>query len=506
MAKMFSRGRQSYHLIDAGAGVGSLTAAWIEELCKHRPASLHVTVFETDPLMLDYLRSTIDLCAAYCHSQDVSFFGEIRGGDFIETTGRLLAGNLFSNPARYDCAIMNPPYRKINSDSETRLMLREVGIESTNLYTAFLALVSRLLIDGGELVAITPRSFCNGPYFRPFREEFLREMALSHITVFESRKQAFRDDEVLQENLIFRAVKGGVRTNVVITSLEGPEDNAPSMREIPFQQVVQPGDPNSFIHITTDNLSHQLGQQMAQFTKTLEDLGIAVSTGRVVDFRVSEFLRGQPGNNTAPLIYPTHLSGGRVEWPKQGIRKPNALEIADETLDWLVPDGNYVLVKRFSSKEERRRVVATLYQKAELASSRLGFENHLNYYHCNGGGMPLSLAKGLAVFLNSTLVDTHFRNFNGHTQVNATDLRSFKYPSREALETLGSRIKDTVLDQAGFDRLVEEVLMAKSPNAKIPIQAKNKIAESLLVLKALDLPKSAAERAFCSNPTVFTQS
>ena len=55
---------------------------------------------------------------------------------------------------------------------------------------------------------------------------------------------------------------------------------------------------------------------------------------------------------------------------------------------------------------------------------RAGFENHLNYFHENGEGLPLDLAKGLAAFLNSDAVDQYFRIFSGHTQVNATDLRN----------------------------------------------------------------------------------
>ena len=51
--------------------------------------------------------------------------------------------------------------------------------------------------------------------------------------------------------------------------------------------------------------------------------------------------------------------------------------------------------------------------------------------------MPEPLARGLAVFLSTTAVDESFRRFNGHTQVNATDLKLMKYPSRDALIQLG---------------------------------------------------------------------
>lgn len=47
------------------------------------------------------------------------------------------------------------------------------------------------------------------------------------------------------------------------------------------------------------------------------------------------------------------------------------------------------------------------------------------------------MARGLAAFLNMTIVDQFFRQFNGHTQVNATDLRSLRYPEAHELEALG---------------------------------------------------------------------
>ena len=67
----------------------------------------------------------------------------------------------------------------------------------------------------------------------------------------------------------------------------------------------------------------------------------------------------------------------------------------------------------------------------------LGFENHLNLFHENKRGLPQQLARGLAVFLNTSAVDENFRRFNGHTQVNATDLKIMKYPSRDTLIALG---------------------------------------------------------------------
>ena len=148
-----------------------------------------------------------------------------------------------------------------------------------------------------------------------------------------------------------------------------------------------------------------------------------------------------------------------MEWPNGRTRKPNALALGPGADDLLVPAGHYVLVKRFSAKEEPRRVMAAVYDPARVPADRVAFENHLNYYHLRGAGLPATAARGLAAFLNSTLVDSYFRQFSGHTQVNATDLRSLRYPAWDRLVTLGRRIGKSFPAQEEMDRLVDEVVL-----------------------------------------------
>jgi adenine-specific DNA-methyltransferase len=116
------------------------------------------------------------------------------------------------------------------------------------------------------------------------------------------------------------------------------------------------------------------------------------------------------------------------------------------------------LTKRFSAKEERRRIVAAVYDPARVTATQVAFENHVNYFHTRGGGLPAALAKGLAAYLNSSPVDIYFRQFSGHTQVNASDLRSLPYPTRSVLIVLGRRVGKCFPAQEELDRLVDEVL------------------------------------------------
>jgi adenine-specific DNA-methyltransferase len=165
-------------------------------------------------------------------------------------------------------------------------------------------------------------------------------------------------------------------------------------------------------------------------------------------------LRLEPETGTVPLIYPAHFSAGYVEYPI-ATKKHQAVAVTEKTAALLVPNEHYVLTKRFSSKEEKKRIVAVIWNANKIKSSSVGFENHLNYYHQQGRGLDLTLARGLAIYLNSSLVDGFFRLFNGHTQVNATDLRNLKYPSLEQLLLLGSEIGEIFPTQREIDELVD---------------------------------------------------
>jgi adenine-specific DNA-methyltransferase len=461
MASLFTKEWPNLRLLDAGAGSGILTAAFVRRLClaEHKPKSISITAYELDDTLVGPLRHTLSESQIECERIGIQFTATVRNEDFISAAASILRADLFSQELpRFNAAIVNPPYRKLRSDSKARLWLRSVGIETSNFYTGFVGLIIKLLDKGGELVAITPRSFCNGPYFKPFRATLLQSMALRQLHLFESRTAAFRKDSVLQENIILHAVKGEKQTQeVVISSSSGGPSDPVSSRRASYSEVVSPKDTERFIHVTLND-EHTLAKTAASsLTATLDDLGLTVSTGRVVDFRARDFLRQDPGPDTAPLIYSCHFNGGVVDWPKLNSKKPNAIVIDDKTRDLLVPAGIYVLVKRFSSKEERRRLVACVYDSARIPSEKAGFENHLNYFHVRGRGLSRDLARGLAAFLNSTIIDAYFRQFSGHTQVNATDLRQLNYPTRNELERLGRKIQSHAR-QDDLDRILETEL------------------------------------------------
>jgi len=462
MAGMFREERDELRILDPGAGIGSLTSALVAAIAgRSRPVkSLHATLYEVDRLLVDELRLVMAACEQLCNEGGVHFEYDIYTDDFIEETASALVTPMTRTlAAEYDCIILNPPYRKLSSDTPTRRILSRAGIEVNNLYSAFLSLAARLLKNDGELVAITPRSFCNGPYFKAFRYDFFSRVSLRAMHIYESRSHAFRNDEVLQENIIFYGVKTHVQApEVLISTSFGPHDPNTHVHAVPFREVMHAGDQELVVHVVTDKAARSAATVVRQLRCGVPDLNLTVSTGRVVDFRAASFLRPAEDDTTVPLIYPFNLEDGLVVWPKAHSKKPTAIVACDCTKDLLIPGECYVVVKRFSAKEERKRIVAAIYDPSAIPYASVGFENHLNYFHIRGHGLPMALARGLAAYLNSTVADSYFRNFNGHTQVNAQDLRHFRYPTQEQLLKLSELVGESISDENVIDQHLHEML------------------------------------------------
>ncbi len=460
MSSMFEAAPRRVRILDPGAGTGVLFAACLETLISKadHPESIEVVAYETDSAVMPYLEETMERCRSLCVSGGIDFHGIIRAEDFVSAATTEINDPLFHIPGvRFTHAILNPPYKKMNSRTAMSKMLYSSGIEVANLYAVFVWLSMLLLEQGGQLVAITPRSFCNGPYFRKFRTTFMRMMSLKRIHLFESRKKAFGDDNVLQENVIYHAGRESQKPeSILISSSGGLDFDKARLLAVPYSRVIHPRDRDMFVHLDANETEVCASERMECLGSSLGDLGLSVSTGRVVDFRAREHLRQTPQPGTVPLIYPCHFSDGFIKRSVEAGRKPNAIRLTAETSTLFVESGFYVLTKRFSSKEQRRRVMAAVFDPARFDASFVGFENHLNYYHEGGRCLQADLAKGLALYLNSTMVDRYFRLFSGHTQVNAADLRKMPYPTREQILRLGRAVDDAMPDQETIDVIMEK--------------------------------------------------
>jgi len=86
LASMVSATERTIRLLDAGAGVGSLSAAVVAALLakRHPPRQIEVTAFEIDPLLVPFLEQTLEVCRQHCESAGVEFAGQTIVADFVE--------------------------------------------------------------------------------------------------------------------------------------------------------------------------------------------------------------------------------------------------------------------------------------------------------------------------------------------------------------------------------------------------------------------------------------
>jgi adenine-specific DNA-methyltransferase len=228
------------------------------------------------------------------------------------------------------------------------------------------------------------------------------------------------------------------------------------VHDVERTRVLSPCDPNAVLHLPASANDLRIMDIFASWRDSLATYGLDVSTGPVVPFRAEEFLRATKSKTTVPMLWLQHVLPGRIEWPLSGgFRKPEHIE-RNAPAKLLVKNRTYVLLRRFSAKEDARRLVAAPYLCDSIRAAMLGFENHLNFIHQKRGELEGSDARSLSAVLNSTLFDAYFRISNGNTQVSATELRTLPLPPVPLLEAVSARLVSGATD----DDAVTEVLGA----------------------------------------------
>jgi adenine-specific DNA-methyltransferase len=162
----------------------------------------------------------------------------------------------------------------------------------------------------------------------------------------------------------------------------------------------------------------------------------------VVPFRAEEHLIHEPnGVPVVPLLWMQHITSHQITWPlNHGFHKPQHILNIPRTKTLLVQNTNYVLLRRFSAKEEQRRLVAAPYLAEQFDYALIGLENHLNFIYRRDGEMSKAEVVGLSALLNSGLIDRYVRISNGNTQVNATELRALPLPPLQVITAIGQAV------------------------------------------------------------------
>jgi len=454
-------------ILDPGAGIGIFESTICDMLIsKSKRPKVIFEIYENDENILPYLKKNMRMCKKKMEENGFKFFYRIYSDDFIiRNSSFFKRGPVEIRPeCFYDYAISNPPYYKIRKSSRSAKDLEIILKGQPNIYILFMALSAKLLKENGELVVITPRSYCSGPYFINFRRWFFNYMKPKKIHVFGSRRDVFKKYHVLQEMVILAAVK---RKNdpkyLTISNSKGDilKTEKIKKRKTEYAKSIIKMDNDIIMRIPTTEEDELLADKVDSQGNKLDSLGFKVSTGPVVPFRTSDSLVNSIAdkNKYAPLIWMQNIQRGKVGWPLGESKRPMAIKKDDITKKILIPNKNYVLIKRFSAKEGRKRINAGVLLKKWINSDQIGIENHVNYIYRPNGNLSEDEAYGITAILNSKVYDRYFQIINGSTQVNATEIMNFPFPDVEKIRLMGKLIRENQdSNEINNEKIIVELL------------------------------------------------
>ena len=434
-------------VLEPAAGAGILACAACEALAAaaNPPSEIELTLFEIDRAFEPALNQALAALKTWLDGKNIALKVTLRFEDYVLANAQSLNAGLFGVSANYDLIISNPPYFKLAKDAPQAVACASIVHGQPNIYGFFMAIAAATLAKNGRLAFIVPRSFASGQYFRLFRERFLSEVRPESVHVFHSRVDAFAEDEVLQENIIFVAAKNpdwsksrdSNQMEFMVTASHGLSDlPAATVFRMPLSEVLEMDSRDKVLCIPSTAEEIEVFKRLRHWTGNLHRYGWDISTGPVVPFRATGVIVSAASAQTIPLLWMQNVQSMLTTWPAP-VRKAQYLLDCADSASIMLPNKNYVLMRRFSPKEQERRLVAAPILADDLPFARVGLENHLNYIHKPKGNLTAEEIFGLAALLNSRLVDAWFRSTNGNTQVSATELRAMPLPAQNAIHAIG---------------------------------------------------------------------
>ena len=449
MGSLASTNKTQIDILDPGCGTAILTCALVENLVTQNSniETISLVVYETDSNLISLSEKSLSYLKGWLSNKGVSLQYIICVHDFImEHYGCLNPPSLnFSDKKQdFDFIISNPPYFKLSKD-DNRTKAAQVIIDGQpNIYAIFLAIATRMLKDDGEMIFIVPRSFTSGRYFNSFRNYFFNYVQIDFIHLFESRKDTFSRDNVLQETLILKAKpKNGKETEskITVSTCSGLHDIKQSQQRTYLQKdLIDLKSKEKIIHLPTNTKDEEIIDLFKNWSGSLNQYNIQISTGPIVAFRMEDFIKETVDDETASLYWLHNVTKMEVNYPLQKSNKGQYIQICEKTKPYLIPNRNYIFLRRFSSKDDKSRLIAAPYFSLPGTPRYIGVENKLNYIYRPKGHLSRTEVMGIAALLNSNLFDTYFRTFNGNVNVSATELRAMPLPPLEIIKGIGEKL------------------------------------------------------------------
>ena len=453
-------GREYLNILDCGAGTGILTCSLIDKLIEEGfDGAINIDLYENDEKVIETLNENMKLYTDKYKNLNVNVIQD----NFILFNKERWVDDQFKGI--YDIVIANPPYKKLTKLAEESIVMDSIVYGQPNVYFLFMAMAIKLLKTGGEMIFITPRSFTSGAYFKEFRKYLLDNTIIKNIHIFNSRNNLFKGEEVLQETVITRAIKEfsrevekdlfmitesneaytaghnkseAVKYNINLTISEDADFEHMQKIKVCCSDLITECD-NKFILLPSSIEEVEILKKLCKYPNNLVTLGFKLKTGKVVDFRATEYLT-QEREGAVPLFWADNFINNKITTVENEANFRYIIS-NDNSKSILQKNKDYILVKRVTSKEESRRIQLALYNHEDFNEfDKIGIENHVNFIEKNKGYMSKEEQYGIFCYFNSTIVDKYYRIVNGKTQVNATEFNAIPMPEINIIAKMGNEL------------------------------------------------------------------
>jgi adenine-specific DNA-methyltransferase len=439
--------KKEVSILDPGCGLAILSCALVEHLIESGALSkISLTLYETDKEVIPHTEAVLTHLKEWCGVHKVALDYQLNETDFVLDKCDCLDGadTIFGEMFReekYDYIISNPPYFKLAKDDVHTRSCSSIVDGQTNIYALFMAICAMMLSDEGQMIFITPRSFASGRYFQSFRDFLFSHVHIDLIHLFNTRKDTFSKDEVLQELVIMRMHPASDISYITVSFSQGISDlGTPYQKDYPAADIIDVTSDEKVVYLPVDGRDEAILNLFRSWDGNMEKYGIKISTGPVVAFRAYDYIVNEPDDDTVPLYWLHNVVKMLCDHPVQKKDKGQYIRVAPETKATLLPNKNYVLLRRFSSKDDSSRLVAAPYFGNMTKSEFVGIENKLNYIYRPKGHLRRDEVMGLTALLDSEMFDAWFRTFNGNINVSATELRMMPLPPIETIREIGRKI------------------------------------------------------------------
>lgn len=421
------------YILEPSAGCGILLATLVINIFEQLPniKLINIDAYENDSEVADILRTNLKVLKESFISLNIVIKSKVMNKNFISAN----KSKWNNNSKKYDIIISNPPYKKINQTSEEAIIMNELVYGQPNIYTLFIAMSLKLLKSNGIYTVLSPRNYLIGEYSTLLRKYIFNNYSLTHIHSF---KRGVLFPTVNQEVII------STYCNAKVNTVNISFNDFPSFK-VNFDDIILNSESVSIgIPKTSDNI--KILKNNLNLESSLNDLGINLSVGPVVQFRNKEYLsKNIYSDISAPLLIAPDIQKDNtiIYTKRENLRKTHNKSILLSNKH-LIRNSNYLLLRKISAKNDDSLIVCAVSHKDYFNSKLLGLDNNLLYFSkLDNTSLSLEECYGLYCFINSNQFSSFYSIINSTHTINVTDFIKVKFPSHDTLIKLGKSIIDS---------------------------------------------------------------